>query len=730
MKLVRYFTVFIFFYFFSIPVFSQYWMQSGGSVTIDEGLAICSDSNNNIYTTGYFTSSFEMNGYQLNAQGLEDIFISKMNSAGNISWLIRAGAADQERALSIDADQAGNIVITGYFYGTTIFGTTTLLSQGQQDIFIAKYDSFGNLLWARQAGSSTSDIGNSVKFDHAGNIIVTGEFSGTCNFSTSSLTSQAGTVDAFIAKYDGNGNVVWVKKGSGNFIDRGTGVAIDLQNNIYVSGTFSDSISFDVLHPNVMMNSVFVIKLSATGVEQWFRWLGSGISVNGGGINFSSNGINLTGDFSGTLVFFGLPGSPTINPTLPFNSYIGRLNSSGNLAFFTSKVSDNEINSTCISSKANGDIIIGGNFKCRFKDFSSQYGAGVFCSMGFWDNYLTSYSISGTWLWARHFAGKQNDVIKSLSVYNDSLPVFTGSYQSDYCIPVRINQITAHGTLAVDYNFVDNLATFCNDNYYGQHLIYESKGNSDVFINAAVNLLREPLDYFKRTTGTCNRTYNNMCITGPLGICGDTIFTCTTGTLSMHPGLGQGEIYFYALAPLFNFAWSNGATTGTFTTAAPGAYAATATSIDGCFTHNASSYLLASYQPKPELADNKGFNSGTTSPQAIELCFPDSVELSCTNPANSTVTWVGFAPGLNPVSVDSSGTYNCLLTNQYGCINSTEIEVTITNPLAGAILPKLKWINDIDGNDSITICANQVFEILFMMKTLTLAASPCNAFRK
>ncbi len=119
----------------------QYWIQSGGSATIDEGLAICTDTNNNVYTTGYFTSVFNMNGQQLVSQGLEDIFISKMSSSGALTWLIRAGGTNQERALSIDADNSGNIVIAGYFYGTTTLGTTQLTSLGQQDIFIAKYNS-------------------------------------------------------------------------------------------------------------------------------------------------------------------------------------------------------------------------------------------------------------------------------------------------------------------------------------------------------------------------------------------------------------------------------------------------------------------------------------------------------------------------------------------------------------------------------------------------------------
>lgn len=689
---------------------SQYWIQSGGSATIDEGLAICADNNDNVYTTGYFTSAFAMNGLQLNSQGFEDIFICKMNSAGAISWLIRAGGTSQERALSIDANDSGNIVIAGYFYGSTTFGTTQLTSQGQQDIFIAKYDSSGTLLWARQAGGTNSDLGNSVKFDNAGNVIVTGEFSGSCSFGTTTIVSQAGSIDAFIAKFDSNGNLVWAKKGSGQYIDRGTGIAIDLQDNIYVSGMFSDTISFDVLHPNTMMNSAFIIKLNSAGNEQWFRWFGSGTSINSGGVNYSSNGINITGSFSGSLSFLGSTIPATINPSLTYNIYIGRINVTGNLEFLTSDGSDNEINSTSIATKSNGDLVIGGNFRCRLKDYSSPYGSGIFCSKGFRDNFVASYSNTGNWLWARHFAGKQDDALNSLTIHSDSLIAVTGGYSSDYTVPIKITQMNAYGILGTDYNIQNSPLTFCNDNSYNEYAIYESKGNSDVFIHSAVNLLREPLDCFNRVAGACIRNYRNLCVVGSTSVCEDTIITCTIASLDIRPGLNSINAYNYFLAPEFNYNWNNGANTGFITVATTGTYSASATTIDGCFVHTDSTYLIGSYQSQPAISDNKGFNISSPSPSPIFLCAPDSVILTCTNVGSSVVSWSGFANGMNPVSVNSSGPYYCTLTNSYGCTSTTLVIVDITNPISTIIQPEIICLDDSDENDSISVCTNQIFE--------------------
>jgi len=86
------------------------------------------------------------------------------------------------------------------------------------------------------------------------------------------------------------------------------------------------------------------------------------------------------------------------------------------------------------------------------------------------------------------------------------------------------------------------------------------------------------------------------------------------------------------------------------------------------------------------------------------------VILTCTNAGTSVVTWTGFPAGLNPVTVSTSGVYDCLLTNPYGCMNITPILVEITNPISTVIQPELLCIDDLDNNDTLTVCANQLFD--------------------
>jgi hypothetical protein len=253
-----------------------YWVQKAGGADADEGYDISTDAIGNSYTTGYFFSTATFGSSTLNSAGATDIFLSKNDVLGNFVWAVRAGGTGADRGLAIKTDNVGNSYITGYFYGTATFGSSTITSAGGQDIFIAKYDNAGVLQWVKSAGGSASDIGNAITVDNSGNVIITGEFAGTASFGSFSLTSLYGSIDVFTAKLDNSGNFLWAKKGSARFTDRGIDVGCDPAGNIYVTGQFNDTITFDIVHYNTIFNAIFLIKYDGLGNEQWFQKIAGG----------------------------------------------------------------------------------------------------------------------------------------------------------------------------------------------------------------------------------------------------------------------------------------------------------------------------------------------------------------------------------------------------------------------------------------------------------------------
>ena len=163
----------------------------------------------------------------------------------------QAGGTGSDQGNSVARDAAGNIYVTGSFQGTATFGPLpgqTLTSAGVGDIFLAKYDLAGNLQWVKQMGGTGNDTGTDIQVDAAGNVLISGSFNTTVDFDpnagTSNLTS-AGSTDAFVAKYDSNGNLIWARQLGGIGADVAEGLAIAPGNDVVVTGSFNGMADMD-----------------------------------------------------------------------------------------------------------------------------------------------------------------------------------------------------------------------------------------------------------------------------------------------------------------------------------------------------------------------------------------------------------------------------------------------------------------------------------------------------
>ena len=188
-----------------------------GSTDEDKGYSVAVDSSGNIYTTGIFSGTVDFDPgvgtANLTSAGSWEVFVSKLNSAGELVWVKKFGstAADQGRAIAVDT--LGNVYTTGSFSGTVDFdpgaGTSNLFS-GQDAVFVLKLNSAGEFVWAKQFNESWTSVayGYSIAVDSLGNVYTTGIFRGTVDFDpgagASNLTSAGatGNVDAFVSKLD------------------------------------------------------------------------------------------------------------------------------------------------------------------------------------------------------------------------------------------------------------------------------------------------------------------------------------------------------------------------------------------------------------------------------------------------------------------------------------------------------------------------------------------------
>lgn len=203
------------------------------------GWDICTDSSGNCYVAGqYYNTAITIGNTTLPNSGNNDIFVAKADAAGNWQWAVRAGGASSDAPSSICLGGDGNLVISGGFYSTSLaFGTTTLPNAGNDDIFIAKLDTSGNWIWAVSAAGTGRGRSNEIISDSAGNLYATGFFIGSSTFGTTTLTS-AGADDAWVAKLDATGNWIWVAQAGGTSDDCGNSIARDGAGNLYIAGYF------------------------------------------------------------------------------------------------------------------------------------------------------------------------------------------------------------------------------------------------------------------------------------------------------------------------------------------------------------------------------------------------------------------------------------------------------------------------------------------------------------
>ena len=274
-----------------------------GSAAI-KALGIATDCCGNVYITGFFATTITFGSIMLSPFGGSDIFVAKLDTSGTWLWAVQAGGTSDDVGNAIAIDQCGNVYVTGFFSSTATFGTITLTSVGSRDIFVAKLDTNSIWLWAKKAGGTNSDQGLGIATDQCGNVYVTGKFRGTATFETFTLISF-GSDDIFVAKLDTTGIWLWTEKAGGTGFDEGRGIATDQCGNVYVAGNFRDTSTFGSTTFTLFGDSdIFISKLDTNGNWLWTVQAGGNKSDLGLGIATDQCGnVYVTGNFSEIATF-------------------------------------------------------------------------------------------------------------------------------------------------------------------------------------------------------------------------------------------------------------------------------------------------------------------------------------------------------------------------------------------------------------------------------------------
>ena len=253
------------------------WADSFGGDDFDVVDDIAVDDDGNTYFTGTFygTATFGDENLESDEVGdFGDVFIAKLYNNGDVIWAKDFGNTnDDEYASAIDLDNEGNVYITGEFEETLEFGSETLEGSENGDVFVAKLNSEGDVLWAKDFNSedSNNDVEvESIAVDDMGNTYVTGYYqSESMNIGDFMLKSEDDEAEnAFIAKFDTGGEVKWAQNIGGSQEDAIYDIAF-YESKIYIAGEFYEEATFgdEILTTDNFIDT-FVVKLEEKKEEE------------------------------------------------------------------------------------------------------------------------------------------------------------------------------------------------------------------------------------------------------------------------------------------------------------------------------------------------------------------------------------------------------------------------------------------------------------------------------
>ena len=453
------------------------WANGAGGTGNDQSFSISADAGGNVYVTGYFySSSITFGSTVLTNAGLNDIFLAKYDGAGNVLWARSAGGPGYESGNAVSTDVNGSVFATGYFESPSIiFGSDTLSNTGLRDIFIVKYDSSGNVMWTRSASGTSTEAGICIAADAGGNVFVSGYFwSQQIIFGSVTLTNSNTTyTDIFTAKYDGTGNVLWAKRGATSESDNPTGICTDANGNAYLTGRFSSSISFGTI--TLMRSGIFIVKYDGAGNVNWARDA-AGTSAGNGICTDAGGNLFVTGYFSGVLTFDTIPAIVSSGSTNDI--FAAKFSSAGNALWAKRSGQNGYESGSGITADANGDAYVTGTF------YGSQISLGTTTlpNSGGNEIFIAKYDgAAGNVLWAKGAGGIVDDYCTSICSDASGNIFITGRFNSP---------VISFGSITLaDAGTSNNIFTAKLDNIIGIEENNNSTDGTTMFPNPCSNKL-------------------------------------------------------------------------------------------------------------------------------------------------------------------------------------------------------------------------------------------------
>ena len=406
------------------------WANSCGSSGEELGQSIAVDVLGNVYTLGTYENVTDFDPgpgtFTLASNGTKNIFIQKLDGLGHFVWAKNISGT-QLYCKSMVLDQAGNIYIAGYFNNIVDLdpgvGTFTLGENSSHSSFVEKLDNAGNFVWAKSITKAKASV---LTIDASGSLFILGEYAdGTVDFDPDAgVYNLSASNKIFILKLNSSGGFIFAK-GFGNTVCYPQSIKLDQNNNILITGYFTNTVDFDPgigiynLTSNTFNEAIFVLKLNASADFMWVKGIGGDLYEYGFSVSSdNSNNVLITGCFSETVDFDPGPGTYTLatQTVMDIDIFVLKLDAAGNF-LWVAGMGGGSIGEAgyAIFCDAADNIYTGGVFDSGNADFDPGPATFNLSSGSGGSSFVQKLDPSGNFIWAVNFSDGEN-ICKAIAV--------------------------------------------------------------------------------------------------------------------------------------------------------------------------------------------------------------------------------------------------------------------------------------------------------------------------
>ncbi len=397
------------------------WAHRIGGLGKDTARDIAVDRDGNVAIAGYFSDGADLGDRNPVAARKVDAYVAKYSAKGEHLWTVHFGGKEEDLANAVAFDPQGNAIVVGHFGASIEIGGVTLTSIGSDDAFMAKLDPDGTVLWARKLGGMDSDAAYDVAVSSTA-IVITGSFKGTIKAADITLKSE-GNEDIFLLALDSQGDMQWVRQYGFRDKDYGQQVLIDSRGHIVLLTEFSTQISFGGATLEAEGNrDAAVAKLDAKGGHIWSRRYGN---------VFGERALGLTVDPAGNIAFAGSFedeidfGGGTMSSKGESDLFVVKLDPAGNHVWSKSFGAARKDLATAIAADMYGNVAVGGLFWHKV-DFG---GGALEAPNGNTDAFLIKLSAKGDHLWSKRLGDRDHDQLRGVAIGKDGVIAACGIFR-------------------------------------------------------------------------------------------------------------------------------------------------------------------------------------------------------------------------------------------------------------------------------------------------------------